>query len=389
MASVARRGRAGLCDAQKAELWQRWKEGQSLSDIGRALSKHAGSIHGVVASRGGIGPSLRRRSRLALTLPEREEISRGLATGMGPRHIAGRLGRSPSTVSREVARNGGQSRYRATEADKDAWGRALRPKRCRLAIHRRLRQMVATKLALDWSPEQIAGWLEQRYPGDKTMRVSHETIYRSLFIQARGVLKRQLLGHLRSRRMMRRSQKATTTGQPRGQIVDAVSIRERPAEIEDRAMPGHWEGDLLSGARNTHIATLVERQSRFTLLVKVAGKDTVSVVKALSKQVRRLPAELRQSMTWDRGTELANHKDFTIATDVKVYFCDPQSPWQRGTNENTNRLLRQYFPAGTDLSTFTQRQLNRVAQRLNQRPRKTLGFQTPAPTLSTSVASTR
>jgi IS30 family transposase len=241
---------------------------------------------------------------------------------------------------------------------------------------------------LDWSPEQISGWLEQRYPGDETLRVSHETIYRSLFIQARGVLKKELLGHLRSRRMMRRSKKSTTGGQSRGQIVDAVSIRERPAEIEDRAMPGHWEGDLLSGASNTHIATLVERQSRFTMLVKLAGKDTVSVVNALSQQVRRLPAELRHSMTWDRGMELANHKDFTIATDVKVYFCDPQSPWQRGTNENTNRLLRQYLPEGTDLSKFTHRQLNAIAQRLNQRPRKTLGFQTPARTLSSNVAST-
>jgi IS30 family transposase len=307
---------------------------------------------------------------------------------MSTRLIADRIGRSPSTVSREVLRNGGPSQYRAAQSDRNAWDRALRPKRCRLATHGRLRKLVATKLALDWSPEQISGWLEQRYPGDETLRVSHETIYRSLFIQARGVLKRQLLGHLRSRRIMRRSKKATSEGQLRGQIVDAVSIRERPGEIEDRAIPGHWEGDLLSGASNTHIATLVERQSRFTMLVKLAGKDTVSVVNALSKQVRRLPAELRQSMTWDRGMELANHKDFTIATDVKVYFCDPQSPWQRGTNENTNRLLRQYFPEGTDLSKFTQRQLNAVAQRLNQRPRKTLGFQTPARTLTSNVAST-
>ena len=385
---MAQRGRPGLSDGQKAELWHRWKNGQSLSDIGRALSKHAGSIHGVVSARGGIVPRQRRRSRLALTLSEREEISRGLATGRSTRLIAGRIGRSPSTVSREVVRNGGPRQYRAAHAERDAWDRALRPKRCRLATHGRLRRLVATKLALDWSPEQISGWLEQRYPGDETLRVSHETIYRSLFIQARGVLKKELLGHLRSRRMMRRSKKSTTGGQSRGQIVDAVSIRERPAEIEDRAMPGHWEGDLLSGASNTHIATLVERQSRFTMLVKLAGKDTVSVVNALSQQVRRLPAELRQSMTWDRGMELANHKDFTIATDVKVYFCDPQSPWQRGTNENTNRLLRQYLPEGTDLSKFTQRQLNTVAQRLNQRPRKTLGFQTPARTLSSNVAST-
>jgi IS30 family transposase len=352
------------------------------------LSKHPGSIHGVISARGGIVPCLRRRSRLALTLAEREEISRGLARGMSRRLIASRIGRPPSTVSPEVVRNGGQAQYRAAEADHHAWSHTLRPKRCRLATHRRLRRVVATKLALDWSPEQISGWLEQRYPDDQAMRVSHETIYRSLFIQARGVLKKQLLDHLRSRRMMRRSKQATTEGQLRGQIIDAVSIRERPAEVEDRAIPGHWEGDLLSGARNTHIATLVERQSRFAMLVKVAGKDTVSVVEALSKQVRRLPAELRRSMTWDRGTELANHKDFTIATNVKVYFCDPQSPWQRGTNENTNRLLRQYFPERTKLSKFTQRQLNRVAQRLNQRPRKTLGFQTPAYTLNRSVAST-
>jgi IS30 family transposase len=221
------------------------------------------------------------------------------------------------------------------------------------------------------------------------MRVSHETIYRSLFIQARGVLKKELMVHLRSRRMMRRAKTATTKGQPRGQIIDAISIRERPAEVEDRAIPGHWEGDLLSGAKNTHIATLVERQSRFTLLVKVAGKDTGSVVSALSRQVQRLPAELRKSLTWDRGTELAMHKDFTVATDVKVYFCDPQSPWQRGTNENTNRLLRQYFPDGTNLSDFTQGDLNRIANRLNQRPRKTLGFLTPAQRFDHSVASTR
>jgi IS30 family transposase len=210
------------------------------------------------------------------------------------------------------------------------------------------------------------------------MRVSHETIYRSLFIQARGVLKKELQDELRSRRIMRRSRHANTSGQPRGQIIDAVSIRERPAEVEDRAIPGHWEGDLLSGSSNSHIATLVERQSRFTMLVKVKGKDTRSVVSALTREVSKLPAELRRSLTWDRGTEMAQHKRFSVATDVQVYFCDPQSPWQRGTNENTNRLLRQYFPDGAELSEFSQADLNRVAQRLNQRPRKTLGFQTPA-----------
>lgn len=386
---MARMGRPGLADAQKAELWHRWKDGQSLSDIGRALSKHAGSIHGVVSLNGGIVPAVRRRSHLALTLAEREEISRGLAAQISIRQIAAEIGRAPSTVSREITRHGGLSRYRASEADAKAWDRAQRPKPCRLATQHQLRDVVAAKLALDWSPQQIAGWLEQQFPEDETMRVSHETIYRSLFIQARGVLKKELVGHLRSRRMMRRSKKASPEGQPRGQIIDAISIRERPAEIENRAIPGHWEGDLLSGASNSHIATLVERQSRFTMLVKVAGKDTASVVNALSKQVRRLPTELCRSLTWDRGMELANHKDFTVATDVKVYFCDPQSPWQRGTNENTNRLLRQYFPKGTDLAGFTQGDLNKIALRLNQRPRKTLGFLTPADKLNNSVALIR
>ncbi len=384
---MARMGRPGLSDAQKAELWRRWQDGQSLSDIGRALSKHAGSIHGVVSSNGGIVPRIRRRSRLALSPIEREDISRGIASGLSMRSIATSIGRSSATVCREVNRNGGSLQYRASQADLEAWRRARRPKPCWLARHNRLRVVVAAKLAIDWSPQQIAGWLERRYPYDQTMRVSHETIYRSLFIQARGVLKKELVAHLRSRRMMRRSKNGATAGQSRGQIVDAVSIRERPAEIEDRAVPGHWEGDLITGSKNTHIATLVERKSRFTMLVKIPGKDTASVVTALSRQVLRLPATLRLSMTWDRGTELANHKAFTVATNVKVYFCDPQSPWQRGTNENTNRLLRQYFPDGTDLSQFSQRQLNQIALRLNQRPRKTLGFQTPAHTLGRGVAS--
>jgi IS30 family transposase len=274
------------------------------------------------------------------------------------------------------------------EADAQAWNEARRPKPCRLAAHPRLQAIVARKLSLEWSPEQIAGWLKLEFPDEGSMRVSHETIYRSLFIQARGVLKKELVGHLRSRRMMRRSKNASTDGRPRGQIVDGVSIRERPADIEDRAIPGHWEGDLITGSKNTHIATLVERHSRFTMLVKVQGKDTVSVVAALSKQVRKLPSALRRSLTWDRGMEMAHHKKFTVATDVQVYFCDPQSPWQRGTNENTNRLLRQYFPKGTDLSGYTQSDLNKVALRLNQRPRKTLGFNTPADRLEASVAST-
>ena len=385
---MAQMGRPGLSAAQKAELWQRWKQGQSLSEIGRALGKHAGSIHGVVSSNGGFMPPIRRRSRWALTLAEREEISRGLAMGGSIRQLAAKLGRAPSTISREIHRHGGAHRYRASEADTRAWDRARRPKRCRLATQPSLQRLVARKLILDWSPEQIAGWLKRTFPDQHTMRISHETIYRSLFIQARGVLKKELLGRLRSRRMMRRAQPASTAGQPRGQIVEGVSIRDRPADVEDRAIPGHWEGDLITGAQNTHIATLVERQSRFTMLVKVPGKDTASVVTALSTQIQQLPSALRRSLTWDRGMELAQHKQLTRATKVQVYFCDPQSPWQRGTNENTNRLLRQYFPKGTTLSQYSQADLNRIAVRLNQRPRKTLGFQTPAAILEAGVALT-
>jgi IS30 family transposase len=252
----------------------------------------------------------------------------------------------------------------------------------------KLRKVVASKLILDWSPEQISGWLKIQYRDDESMRVSHETIYRSLFIQARGVLKQELIGHLRSKRRIRRSQHARIFNDSRGQIAEAVSIRESPAEIEDRAVPGHWEGDLIAGTKNSHIATLVERHSRFTALVKVRSKDTAAVVAALSRQIRRLPTSLRQSLTWDRGLEMAQHKNFTVATNVKVYFCDPHSPWQRGTNENTNRLLRQYLPKRTDLSGYTQPQLDKIALRLNQRPRKTLGFQTPASKLRATVAPT-
>jgi len=385
---MAQRGRPGLSPERKAELWDRWRNGQSLSEIGSALGKHAASIFGVVVRSGGIAPATRRRSRLALTMSEREEISRGIAAGATIRQIAVAIQRSPSTVSREITRHGGAARYRAAEAESQAWDQARRPKLCLLARNSELQRVVARKLQLDWSPQQIAGWLKAHFAHDGGMRVSHETIYRSLFIQARGVLKRELIGHLRSGRVMRRAKNASTAGQARGQIIDAISIRERPAEIEDRAIPGHWEGDLITGSKNTHIATLVERRSRFTMLVKVNGKDTASVVTALTKQVRKLPAELRRSLTWDRGMELAEHKRFTVATDVQVYFCDPQSPWQRGTNENTNGLLRQYFPKGTDLSQYSQVDLNKIALRLNQRPRKTLGFHTPAAKFEASVALT-
>jgi IS30 family transposase len=380
--------RFGLSAIEKSDIWCRWKAGQSLHEMGRAFDKPHSSIRCLLLPRGGIPPAARRRSRLALTLAEREDISRGIACGSSFREIARHLDRAASTVSREVSRHGGLPVYRGHEADEHAWDAALRPKQCLLALHPRLREVVASKLILDWSPEQISGWLKMQYPDDESLRVSHETIYRSLFIQARGVLKKELLDHLRSKRRMRRSRHATVSGQSRGQIVDALSIRERPAEVEDRAIPGHWEGDLLSGAKNSYIATLVERHSRFAMLIKVPSKETEAVVAALSQHVRKLPATLKRSLTWDRGLEMAKHKDFTVATDVQVYFCDPQSPWQRGTNENTNLLLRQYFPRGTDLSGYSQAQLDQVALRLNQRPRKTLGFQTPASRLQQSVAST-
>lgn len=375
---MARIGRPGLSAEKKAELWERWKSGQCASDIARSLERTKGAIHHVLAFHGGIAPVARRRGAAALVLDEREEISRGIAAGRSIRGIAADLGRSPSTVSREVARHGGRSAYRASEADGRAWEWALRPKPCRLASDPALRWRVAEKLALDWSPEQISGWLKREFPVDEGLRVSHEAIYRSLFVQARGVFKKELLGHLRARRRMRYPKGGTTPSRRPGQIVDAISIRERPAEVEDRAVPGHWEGDLLSGTNNSHMATLVERHSRFAMLIKVQGKDTASVVSALSKQVRQLPVQLRRSLTWDRGKEMADHKDFTIATNVQVYFCDPCSPWQRGSNENTNGLLRQYFPKGTDLSGYSQVYLNKIALRLNQRPRKTLGFETPA-----------
>jgi IS30 family transposase len=378
----------GLDANERTELWQRWRAGQTLSDIARALCKPPGSVFGYVEARGGNTPTVRKRAPRSLTLAEREEISRGLGRDESLQGIAARLNRAVSTIAREVARNGGSRRYRATDAEKAAWSRARRPKVCKLAKGRRLQRCVAFKLSQNWSPEQISGWLEQRYPDDERMRISHETIYRSLFIQARGVLKKELQAHLRTRRKFRRAKAASTKGQVRGHIIDAVSISERPAVVEDRAVPGHWEGDLISGSKNSHIATLVERHSRFTMLVKVNGKDTDTVVKALKKQITKLPAELRQSLTWDRGTEMAKHKDFSIATDVKVYFCDPQSPWQRGTNENTNGLLRQYFPNGTDLSIYSQAELNKVARQLNERPRKALGFTTPADTLSAGVAMT-
>jgi IS30 family transposase len=333
--------RTRLSAMQRVEVWRRWKAGESLHAIGRALGKEHPVIHLLLKRHGGIAPLVRRRSRTALTFQEREDISRGIACGSSIRAIAKGLDRAASTVSREVARHGGRPHYRASEADLQAWESALRPQTCLLATHTTLREIVASKLILDWSPEQISAWLKLQYPNNESMRVSHETIYRSLFIQARGVLKKELIQHLRSKRRIRRSRHSRDRGHHSGQIIDAISIRERPAEVEDRAIPGHWEGDLLGGTQNSHIATLVERHSRFVMLVKVPSKDTATVVAALSQHVRQLPATLRRSLTWDRGLEMAQHKNFTVATDVKVYFCDPQSPWQRGSNENTNGLLRQ------------------------------------------------
>ncbi len=385
---MCQRYRRGFTAAEKTELWDRWQRGESLKAIGRAFSKPSSSIYCQVAPHGGIRPAPRRRSRLALTLSEREEISRGLAGHQSTRSMARLLGRSASTVSRELSRNGGYDCYRAAQADEKAWVRARRPKRCKLANSPRLRQAVARKLRLNWSPEQIAGWLTRAHPDDESYRVSHETIYRSLFVQARGVLKKKLLGYLRSKRTIRRSKRADPNGDRRGQIKDLVSISQRPAAVEDRAVPGHWEGDLLSGSNNSYIATLVERHTRYVMLSKVTNKDTHTVVSALIKQAKTLPNELYKSLTWDRGKELTDHRRFTLATNIDVYFCDPQSPWQRGSNENTNGLLRQYFPKGTDLSVYSQAHLNKVARQLNERPRETLQFETPAERFNACVAST-
>jgi IS30 family transposase len=352
--------------------------------LGRAKT----SVYDVLQCAGGIAPAKRHRSSRVLSLAEREEVSRGIAAGYTIRAIARTLNRAASTVSQEVSRHGGRELYRAAEADLAAWESARRPKFCLLAKSRDLQRIVAVKLKQDWAPQQIAGWLKDEYPKNPELWVSHETIYRSLFVQARGALKKELIGHLRSKRRIRRARHATLRGDGRGEIVDAVSIRQRPAEIEDRAIPGHWEGDLVAGSRGTFIATLVERQSRFVIIVKLANKKTENVVAALIKAVRKLPVALRRSLTWDRGMELANHAKFTVATDVQVYFCDPSSPWQRGSNENTNGLLRQYYPKGADLSAVSQAQLDAVARKLNTRPRETLHWKTPAYTLDASVSLT-
>jgi IS30 family transposase len=370
---------------ERAALWRGWKNGLTLSEIGESLNRRACSVLWVLRREGGFEPRTRRRAAQALQAAEREEISRDLAAGLSIREIARRIGRAGSTVSREIGRNGGRHGYRAADADTRAWRSARRPQACLLARRPRVRDWVAEHLQRDWSPRQIAVGLERTFPHDGSMRVSHETIYRSLFVQARNVLKKELLGHLRRGGFMRRPR---TQAPRQPTIVDGISIHQRPAEVEDRAIPGHWEGDLLMGGPSSQIATLVERHSRYVMLVKLDGKNTATVTKALAQKIRQLPAELRRSLTWDRGSEMAAHKEFTVATDVKVYFCDPHSPWQRGSNENTNGLLRQYFPKGQDVSHVTQIELNRVARLLNERPRETLNWRTPVEALRATVAST-
>lgn len=382
------RTRIYYTETQKSQMWDRWQKGDSLHDIGRLFNRGHGSIAGILSRAGGIRPRQRTRSCLSLTLPEREDISRGISAGLSMRAMAAQLSRSPSTVSREIARNGGYDDYRASSADQAAWDRAQRPKLCKLAKIKPLNRIVAKKLRSQWSPQQIAGWLQREKPGNEDCHVSHETIYKTLFIQSRGALKKELLQCLRSKRIMRRGKTSSLKGQGLGKIPHAVSISERPASVEDRAVPGHWEGDLIQGTNNSFIATLVERHSRYVMLVRLDNKNTQTVVSALIKQSKKLPNELYKSLTWDRGSELTDHQRFTLATDIKVYFCDPQSPWQRGSNENTNRLLRQYFPKGTDISVHSQAKLNSVARQLNERPRKTLEYETPAERFNACVALT-
>jgi IS30 family transposase len=374
-----------LNSLERARLWERWRAGDPIWRISQALSRPSATVCDELDRTGGFSPRLRKRAPRSLSPGEREEISRGLAEQRSLRSIARALRRSASSISREVRRNGGAGSYRAGRADERAWQRARRPKLCRLGRHPRLCECVAQKLQLQWSPQQIAVWLVRRYPADQSMRVSHETIYRTLFVQTRGALKRELTVHLRSHRKRRGSRHAEGCGARGGSIVEELTIRERPAEALDRAVPGHWEGDLLCGSQSSQIATLVERHSRFVMLVQMPDKNSVRVAQALARKIKTLPKELRRSLAWDRGIEMASHHHFTLATDVKVYFCDPYSPWQRGSNENTNGLLRQYFPKGRDLSGYTQAELDAVAERLNGRPRQTLDWQTPAERLGQTL----
>jgi len=372
-------------EAERVEVWDRRQAGDGNRSIGRRLGRSAGSIRAFVESTGGVRPEVRQRSVRHLSLTEREEISRGIAAGEPLCAIADRLGRARSTISRELARNGGRSRYRAHRADRMAWRRARRPQPCKLATNEALRVEVEEKLTICWSPEQISGWLKHTYPDTEAMHVSHETIYLTLFIQARGGLKRELTQHLRTRRANRRPKGAKpSSGKVR--IVDPVMISERPAAVEDRAVPGHWEGDLIMGKRQTAIGTLVERWSRYVMLFPLPDGHTAQAVRdALTETVQKLPNHLWKSLTWDQGKEMAQHAQFSVDTGIDVYFCDPKSPWQRGSNENTNGLLRQYFPKGADMSKLTQTDLDFTAHQLNGRPRQTLGWMTPSDKLAETL----
>ncbi|MCU1621797.1 MAG: putative transposase [Frankiales bacterium] len=374
--------RGRLSVEERAVVWQMVREGSGWSAIARALERHPSVINTYAHACGGIEPRVRTRRSSQLSLAEREEISRGVAMGWSLRQIATQLGRAPSTVSREVARNGGLRRYRAVEAEAAAWVQATRPKASKIALVPELRAIVEEKLAEDWSPEQIARWLRRTFPDRPEMQVSHETIYVSLFVQARGALRKELTAHLRSKRPIRRGKTFTDRRLGKGQIIGAVHISQRPAEAKDRAVPGHWEGDLLLGSGNTQIATLVERQTRFVMLVALPSRTTDDVVPALAAHVQTLPDQLKRSLTWDRGKEMAKHAQFTIDTGVQVYFCDPRAPWQRGSNENTNGLLRQYFAKRTSMAGITQDDLNAIAAKLNGRPRKTLDWMTPSEKLN-------
>lgn len=386
---MTNRSRKTFTEDEQRRCWKLWRQGLGYSEIAREIASKPGTVFGLIRLNGGFSPPQRQRNQLHLTLLEREEISRGIAQGLAIRTIATQLKQSPSTISRELSRNGGVTCYRAAKADQTAWKKACRPKPCKLASNPALCDFITEKLLYKWSPQQISGWLAHNSVDNKCMQISHETIYKSLYLQARGVLKKELMRQLRYGHKMRHTKLHSTRGD-RGtiRIVNGLSISDRPPEVTDRAVPGHWEGDLISGSNNSHIATLVERNSRYTILAQLDGKDADSVIQAITREMIKLPLSLRKTLTWDRGMEMAKHASFSIATDMPVYFCDPQSPWQRGTNENTNRLLRQYFPKKTPLDQFTQDDLDKVALELNERPRKTLGYKTPIEVISITVALT-
>lgn len=374
-------------EEEKELVFDLWKQGAGFSDISRVINAKPGSIFSILRDSGGLKPDKRNRSIHHLTLEEREEIRAGLSAKMSIRTIAGQLNRAPSTISREISRNRGRRWYKAVDADRRAWRMAERPKPCVLASNPKLKKLVIQKLELKWSPEQITGWLRLHYPGQSKMHLSHETIYKTLYIRARKTLNHSLARHLRRSHKMRQSKRHSRSGD-RGtiNILNGMSIHQRPRGIENRRNIGHWEGDLVTGSKNTHIATLVDRKTRFTLILKLKGKDADSVNTALINAFVKLPAPMKRSLTWDRGMELAKHAEFTKMTGIPVFFCDPQSPWQRGTNENTNSLIRQYFPKKTCLAQHSQRKLNEVATQLNERPRKVLKFRTPKEMIEKGVA---